>query len=230
MLAGVVGPGALAFDCLYRLVEEIHDEVFAQNGLRGCECEEGGGGECRYTSHLRHNLSFGDVSEGLLVFTGSALSSWKVGAESCSIWARVRAMAVEGRYEAALHLMGLHMLDEPQSRSKLSAEEQQARQVSWWVLAKAVAGQLGAREALALVEKGHVEVQRNGAAAECFKELQRRPLLPEPEPQQRSAPSSPQRELPTHNYEGSASMAAAVLAGGEYRSNCSPRLGFQGCL
>lgn len=143
---------------------------------------------------------------------GAALSSWKAGAESCSIWGRVRAMLTEGRHEAALHMMALHMLDEPQSRSKLSAEEQKVRQLSWWVLAKAVAGQLGAREALALVEKGHVAVQRNGAVAECFKELQRRPLLPEPEPEQRLAPSSPQREMPTHNFEGSAAMAAAVLA------------------
>lgn len=152
-VSGVAGPGALAFDCLCRLVDEIYAVVITERGLVRASQEEGGG--------------------------GSALVAWKMGFERCAIWDRVRAMLAEGRNEAALHLTALYMLDEKRPGSKLSDDEHRTKMISWWMLSKALACQLDVREVLALVEKELIEVgARDTVEAECFRRLQRRPLLP----------------------------------------------------
>ena len=62
--------------------------------------------------------------------------------------------------------------------SQLS-DDHRARILSWWMLSKAYACQLDVREVLALVEKQLIEVGRSDTIeAECFRRLQRRPLLP----------------------------------------------------
>ena len=122
---GIAAAGPLAFECLCRLVEEIHAVVITERGLVRASQEEGGG--------------------------GSALAAWKMGFERCAIWDRVRSMLAEGRNEAALHLTALHMLDEKRPQSKLNDDEHRARILSWWMLSKAYACQLEVREVLALI-------------------------------------------------------------------------------
>eukprot|EP01043_Picozoa_sp_COSAG02_P014187 COSAG02_NODE_580_length_20059_cov_3.703908_9_plen_1076_part_00 len=149
----IAAAGPVAFECLCRLVEEIHAVVFTERGLVQASQEEGGG--------------------------GAALAAWKMGFERCVIWDRVRSMLADGRNEAALHLTALHMLDEKRPRSKLNDDEHRAQILSWWMLSKAYACQLEVREVLTLVEKQLIEVGRSDTVeAECFRRLQRRPLLP----------------------------------------------------
>jgi hypothetical protein len=71
------------------------------------------------------------------------------------------------------------MMDDERTASKTSEAQRRAQALSWWMLAKALACQLGAREVLALVDKELIEVGRGGTvAAECFHRLRRRALLP----------------------------------------------------
>ncbi len=152
-IPAIAGAGPLAFECLCRLVEEIHAVVITERGLVRASQEEGGG--------------------------GSALVSWKMGFERCVIWDRVRSMLAQGRNEAALHLTALYMLDEKRPGSKLSDDDHRARILSWWMLSKAYSCQLDVREVLTLVEKQLIEVGGSDTVeAECFRRLQRRQLLP----------------------------------------------------
>ena len=129
---------------------------------------------------------------------GEALAAWKAGSERRAIWDRVRAMLAEGRAEPALHLLRLHMLETAgQPQSSEQAQEQEKKQVSWWVLSKAVAGQLDAREALELVRRGLVVVGAAGTAAgELFRVLRSRPLLCAARAEPQLGPAEPAREMP----------------------------------
>ena len=125
---------------------------------------------------------------------GEALAAWKAGSERRAIWDRVRAMLAEGRAEPALHLLRLHMLEQQPSKQ---AQEHEAKQLSWWVLSKALAGQLDAREALELVRRGLVVLGAAGTAAgELFRVLRSRPLLCAARAESQPGPAEPAREMP----------------------------------
>lgn len=120
------------------------------------------------------------------------------------------------------------MLDEKRPGSKLSDDEHRAQMLSWWMLSKAYACQLDARGVLGLVAKGLIEVGGSDTAeAECFRRLQRRPLLPVSIATQRPkglVPASP------HVYANELDTTAALESDSSSDDDAAQNEGFDNAL